>query len=347
MKFKKMFLPVLFTLILSLSVFTSSASANLHWSEGFMYTTAAGYKSSFTGGTSYTTSNVHKSTGYRYFNYEGASGSYTKRVGIEDSNDWIDAWAAIHPLNGARGNINIAYWYKNNRIVNKSVSNLQRYSLPSSTIAGRYGSWTVAWTTAQKMRWDMKLTYWHYKPAYQCGPAGCKGTSVISPEPEVSGEIVEEEILVAQTYNSNNELEEFSVEQIGDYNFIIPSTSHKNKKGKKAVYNYEELYTLPYDEVNGEYVYDMPGYEIDDTIKFSDRITALNYDSKNDTTMISFKNEGDVGGWSFKGDLRNKFHLNEKVKMKFKVVPFLKGTTYETLDVVSDSSASSIEKYLD
>src|SRR5690606_16709037 len=111
-------------------------------------------------------------------------------------------------------------------------------------------------------------------------------------------------------------------------------------------YNYEELYMLPYDEEIEEYVYDFPGFEAGDTILFSDSIASLEYDSKNDTTMINFRNKEDVGGWSFKGDLRNKFEVNEKVTLNFEVVPFLEGASYETINIAQEPVTPLIEEYI-
>lgn len=71
---------------------------------------------------------------------------------------------------------------------------------------------------------------------------------------------------------------------------------------------------------NGNYVDYLSDFSVGDSIFFSDTISAIEYDFKNNITSFIFSLNNDNIAWMFSGDYREDFSVGDKLSLRFNVV---------------------------
>lgn len=94
---------------------------------------------------------------------------------------------------------------------------------------------------------------------------------------------------------------------------------------------FSELNELLYDEKNQYGVEDFASYKIGDTITIRDVVKDIIYDGDQNLSTVKFNTHKML---VFKGDVRSRIKVNNRVTLHFKVVPLIDRFEYETLEIV-------------
>lgn len=135
--------------------------------------------------------------------------------------------------------------------------------------------------------------------------------------------------------------------------YYLPSESHLQRdEGKQELYTFADLRNLTYDEELQLHVHYFKNLKVGDKILFSDTIQTISYDKHSNATYLGFLNErGTVTSWPFKSNLTDRFEVGQTIKLKFVVVEYPAGSSFETLDYIkygldNEGEAPDISKYL-
>ncbi|MFF3102048.1 hypothetical protein [Viridibacillus arvi] len=128
------------------------------------------------------------------------------------------------------------------------------------------------------------------------------------------------------------------------------SDQHKNKIVKHRPMTFSEVNELLYDEKNQYGVEDFAGYKIGDTIIIRDVVRDISYDDDQNLSTVKFNTHQNAYNLLvFKGDVRSRIEVNNKVTFNFKIVPLIDCYEYEALEIVrkwEDGVYPTIDDYL-
>lgn len=119
------------------------------------------------------------------------------------------------------------------------------------------------------------------------------------------------------------------------YDEYYHDVQHKNKIVKHRPMTFRELNELLYDEKNQYGVEDFAGYKIGDTITIHDVVKDIIYDGDQNLSTVKFNTHQNAYTLLvFKGDVRSRIEVNNRVTLHFKVVTLIDSFEYETLEIV-------------
>ena len=196
-------------------------------------------------------------------------------------------------------------------VINRSVTHNQHSYYNS---ASPYGTYTLRFTDTDKCKWDCYYTLTDFSKA--------KSVS------HYQNIYNEDGLRVKSVYNASNKKSYI----------IADGDASLRKSAPNKVLSADELNNQFYDEHKKIFVNALKDYDIGDKVMFSDVISEVEYNEKDNYTLFTFKTEDSNIHWPFAGDLTSHYKKGDTLNLNLKVVEEYRyaDNIFENLDYCMD-----------